>query len=100
MSMEAQFYEARRRQNWIERRRSLRTDSELRLAFQPSTTAAAHSFRINIPVRIVQQQQPKSFERCTCMPMQRTKLTRSDQSLFQRDRDIYPYEIKKNAFLL
>merc|ERR1712110_1027330 len=89
MSMEAQFYEARRRQNWIERRRSLRADNELHQVRNLVQPFAHRSFKLNIPVRIIQQDS-KPRERCTCMPMQRTILTRSDQSLFQRDRDIYP----------
>lgn len=83
MSLEAQFYEARRRQSFIERRQSLQIQSDVDKYPQLSERRTLH-----IPVRIFREE-PKR-EVCTCVPMRRNKLTTSDQSIFQRHRDIYP----------
>ncbi|CAF1044976.1 unnamed protein product [Rotaria sordida] len=81
--MEAQFYEARRRQNAIERRQSLQSRNETVKQPQQSEYTVLH-----IPVRLPHKDD--KHERCTCTPMHRTKLTNSDQSLYKRNRDIYP----------
>jgi hypothetical protein len=84
MSMEAQFYEALRRQHVIDRRQSLRTQKEMSKQSQQPVYQSLY-----IPVRIVRQDHYQQMP-CTCIPMRRSILTKSDQSLFQRDRDIYP----------
>ncbi|CAF4006297.1 unnamed protein product [Rotaria sp. Silwood2] len=83
MSMEAQFYEARRRQNYIERRQSLQNLNEITKPSQQHEYATLH-----IPVRLSHQYD--KHERCTCIPMRRNKFSDSDQSLYKRNRDIYP----------
>jgi hypothetical protein len=83
MSLEAQFYEARRRQSVMERRQSLRTHHEIDKQFRQPQYHSLH-----IPVRFFRSDD--NHGRCTCIPMHRTKISASDQSLYQRDRDIYP----------
>ncbi|CAF0988429.1 unnamed protein product [Rotaria sp. Silwood1] len=83
MSMEAQFYEARRRQSFIERRQSFQNLNEITKPSQQPEYATLH-----IPVRL--SHHDNKHGRCTCIPMRRTKLVTSDQSLYKRDRDIYP----------
>jgi hypothetical protein len=83
MSFEAQFYEARRRQNFVERHQSLRSQTEIdKQTRQPQYQA------LHIPIRVFRQDDKPG--RCTCIPMRRTKISNSDYSLYQRDRDIYP----------
>ncbi|CAF1208730.1 unnamed protein product [Rotaria magnacalcarata] len=83
MSLEAQFYEARRRQNFIERRQSFHTLNDLAKQEQKSDYGSLH-----IPVRLIRAYEKD--ERYACVPMHRTKLNTSDQSIYQRNRDIYP----------
>lgn len=85
MSMEAQFYEARRRQSNIERRSSLRTEQEINK--QLSNQQNKYQY-LSIPVRVIRQDEKK--DPCTCNLIRRMSLIRTDQPLFQRDRDIYP----------
>lgn len=83
MSLEAQFYEARRRQNFIERRQSFNTLKDVVKQEQKAKFAT-----LQIPVRVMHPENNQG--RCTCIPMQRSKLHASEQSIFQRNRDIYP----------
>jgi len=87
MSTEAQFYEARRLQSAIDRRQSLQIQNEIDKQFQQSSHIPDRIKPIQqfsyIPDRIFRQENKNT--RCTCIPMRRS------QSLFQRDRDIYPY---------
>jgi len=78
--MEAQFYEAQRRQNSIQRRLSLQTQKELdqRSEYQ----------YLSIPLGIIRQEDRSG--RCTCIPTRRFTLITDGLPLFQRDRDIYP----------
>jgi len=82
MSLEAQFYEARRRQSAIQRRLSLRTEKEVEKQTQYRT--------LYIPVRLLAQ--TDKHDRCayTALPRPRFQLVYINQSLYQRDRDIYP----------
>lgn len=82
MSMEAQFYEARRRQSFIDRRHSLRSERETK------PKPERHSSQIPVPVfRSKSQSQPSWL---VIPPAHRAKMTFCNNSLFQRDRDIYP----------
>lgn len=83
MSTEAQFYEARRRQTAIDRRHSLRTQQDIDKQNQKPKYQYLY-----IPVRFVDENEQK--RRCTCISMPRMQVLRTAQSLFQRDRDIYP----------
>lgn len=86
MSMEAQFYEARRRQSFIDRRQSLsRASLDIpRPRFQPEYQS------LNVPVRIFRSESTKQHSTWTTIPSHRAKITHTDHSLFRRDRDIYP----------
>ncbi len=84
MSMEAQFYEARRRQSAIERRQSLRSEKEIEK--QSRSWDGYHA--LYIPVRLLVQMDKR--DRCTCTALPRLQLVHINQSLYQRDRDIYP----------
>jgi hypothetical protein len=78
--MEAQFYEAQRRQNSIKRRQSLQAQKEF-------DQQSEYQY-LCIPLRIIRQGDKNG--RCTCIPTRRINLITYDKSLFQRDRDIYP----------
>jgi hypothetical protein len=79
--MEAQFYEARRRQHFLERRLSLRTAPA-----KIDKQARKSEYQIlSIPVRVFHQD-----DRSTCPPKHRIILAYSDHSIYQRNRDIYP----------
>ncbi len=81
MSLEAQFYEARRRQHFLERRLSLRTAP---VEIDKQARKSEHQI-ISIPVRVFHQD-----GRSTAPPKQRIILAYSDHSIYQRNRDIYP----------
>ncbi len=83
MSLEAQFYEARRRQHVVDRRQLLRPQTEI-----DKRTRQPEYQILCIPVRVVRQADKRGP--CTCILMRRIKLAHIDQSLYQRDRDIYP----------
>ena len=83
MSIESQFYEARRRQSFIDRRQSLQIESEIGKRNRQTEHQSLH-----IPVRLIHQDNKQ--EQCTKVPKRRNKLYNSDLSLFQRSRDIYP----------
>jgi hypothetical protein len=77
--MEAQFYEALRRQRIIERRQSLGVAKQVQQPkYQPRY----------IPVGVLREDDmhvPWSFN-----PLRRTKLSNSEQNLNQNRRDIHP----------
>lgn len=85
MSMEAQFYEARRRQSLIDRRNSLRSDYEIpkQANVQPKIGT------LQIPIRLFRHSSEREMS-WSGIPMHRSKITHTDTSLFRRDRDIYP----------
>lgn len=85
MSMEAQFYEARRRQNILDRRNSCRSQNEI-----PKPNLQLEHQSLHIPVRVFR---PDNARHATwsSIPMHRAKMTFGDHSLFRRDRDIYPW---------
>ena len=81
MSMEAQFYEARRRQSAMDRRQSFHSERD----HQQSNYDTVY-----IPVRILRS--TEKLPRCTCTAtiQNRPHMTKVDHSLYRRDRDIYP----------
>ncbi len=83
MSMEAQYYEAKRRQRILERRQSLRAQDEI-----DNQARQFHYQSLNIPDRVSRQIDKHS--RCTCTPMDLFLLTDFDQISFERGRNIYP----------
>jgi hypothetical protein len=78
MSMEAQFYEALRRQHIIERRQSLGVSKQVQQPkYQPRY----------IPVGVLRQDDihvPLTFN-----PLRRTKLSNSEHSLFQNNGEFH-----------
>ncbi len=83
MSMEAPFYEARRREHNIQRRQSLRTPKEI-----DKQTRQVEYQTLFIPVRVFHQDDQQG--RRTAIPMHHIRFINNGQSLYQRDRDIYP----------
>ena len=81
MSMEAQFYEARRRQSAIDRRQSFHTEGDRRQSDYQT---------VYIPVRV--QRSTDKLPRCTCTAVMhhRPQILQNDPALYQRNRDIYP----------
>lgn len=78
MSMEAQFYEARRRQSAIDRRQS----------FQSERVHPRSDYdTVYIPVRVLRS--VEKLPRCTCTATIQHR-PQIDPSLYRRDRDIYP----------
>ena len=84
MSLEAQFYEARRRQSAIDRRQSLRSEKEMEK--QIRQCEGYHT--LYIPVRLLIQSE--KHPRCTCTALPRLQFVHTNQPLYQRNRDIYP----------
>ncbi|UJR14139.1 hypothetical protein I4U23_001133 [Adineta vaga] len=86
MSMEAQYYEAKRRQHILERRQSLRTQDELDKQIRKVERQPIKPFKF--PTRVYRQEiRPP---RCTCTPMEMIVVDDSEPVIFQRSRDIYP----------
>lgn len=86
MSMEAQYYEAKRRQHILERRQSLRTQNEIDQQARPIDRKPLKPF--TLPVRVnLPHAKPM---RCTCTPMKMVYLDDSEPVSFERHRDIYP----------
>ena len=81
MSMEAQFYEARRRQSAIDRRQSFHMERDRDQSDYKT---------VYIPVRV--RQSTERIPRCTCTAVvhHRPQILQNDPALYQRDRDIYP----------
>lgn len=81
MSMEAQFYEARRRQSAIDRRQSFQSERDNQRSDYDT---------IYIPVRVLRP--TEKLPRCTCTAaiQHRPHMTKVDHSVYRRDRDIYP----------
>lgn len=97
MSMEAQFYEARRKQGILDRRNSLRTEYEIpkpKLLPAPALSKSSRNdkaefYTLQIPIRIFRRSSDRQIS-FSSIPSHRAKIVHTDQSLFRRDRDIYP----------
>ncbi|CAF1160940.1 unnamed protein product [Adineta steineri] len=86
MSMEAQFYEAKRRQRAIERRQSHRNPHEMAKPVRQIHYQPLQPF--NLPTRSFHHEDNRM--RCTCTPMHMMILDDSVPVSFERSRDIYP----------